>query len=249
MQITRHRIPGGAEMFRVPAAEILRRPDVLRRVELLEKVIVRRSIKRTFAIDGGFAHHTRLMDVVVLERVVHDSVRHRVAVAMAVRTTGAALRDFVRENNPAALDLVGFGLRRRLRERIGEKPGLVLRPEDLQISQLIIADLARFSGQLRPANRDRVRFRPLQNVFLAGVEAFDWIGLRKERRRCALAQQHFAIAGGRVRHEIVVQPFVPLRPVIGDVLVLRADLHPANRVRSDIPLAAVLPRIPMAEAA
>src|ERR1043165_6285388 len=71
----------------------------------------------------------------------------------------------------------------------------------------------------------------------------------EERRRGALAQQHLAVAGRGVGHEVVVQALVPLGPVVGDVLVLRADLRAADGVGGDVPLAAVLPAVPVAEAA
>ena len=79
-------------MLGVPAAEVLRRADILRRHEFGEEIIVLRPKERTFTVDRGFADHARLVDVEVLEGVVQDAVRDDVAVVMAIGAARAALR-------------------------------------------------------------------------------------------------------------------------------------------------------------
>src|ERR1051326_2608063 len=131
MQITRDCIPHGAKMLGVAAAEILRRADILWWREFREEVIVSGTIKWTFAVYGRLADYPRLMNVVILERVIEDTVRKRVAVMMAIRAASAALRDFGGEDLFAARNLLGLSLSRRLRQRVWQEPRLILRPKNL----------------------------------------------------------------------------------------------------------------------
>ena len=71
----RDRVPLGAEMLRIPAAEVLRRADILWRLEGGEEVIVLRAIERALAVNRRFTNHARLMDVEILEGVVRHTVR------------------------------------------------------------------------------------------------------------------------------------------------------------------------------
>ena len=128
-------------MFRVPAAEVLRRPDILRRLELSEEVIVFRPIERTFAVDRGFTDHPGLVNVVILEGIIQHPIGEDIAVMMAVGAARATNGDFVAKEFLTARDLNGFGLRRGLGQRVGEKSGLVLRPKNLEISHVVIAHL------------------------------------------------------------------------------------------------------------
>ena len=70
VQITRDSIPDRAEVLGVTAAEVLRRADILWRLELREEVVVLRTIEWSFAVNSGFADDPGLMDVEILERVV-----------------------------------------------------------------------------------------------------------------------------------------------------------------------------------
>src|ERR671937_2712946 len=73
--------------------------------------------------------------------------------------------------------------------------------------------------------------------------------LLRKQRGAPLGDQELPVAGGEVRRHVVVQAFEPLRPVVRDVLVLRADLRAAQRVAGDVPLPAVVAALPKAEAA
>ena len=110
VQVARHRIPDGAEMLGIAAAEILRGADVLWRLEFGEEIIVLRSIERTLTVDRALADHSRFVDVVVLEGVVQDAVRKDVAVVMAVGAARAARRNLITEEFLAARDLDSLGL-------------------------------------------------------------------------------------------------------------------------------------------
>src|SRR5206468_3247181 len=83
MQPARHAVPKGAQVLGVSAAQVLRRADILRRLEASEEVIVLRAEERPVAINGRFADDARLVDVVILERIVNRAVGHLVAVVMA----------------------------------------------------------------------------------------------------------------------------------------------------------------------
>src|SRR3954454_15147758 len=152
MQITRGGVPDRAEMFRIPAAEILRGSDVLWRCKRLEKIICFRAVERSLAVDGHLADYAGLVDVVVLERVVENAVAEGVAIVVAIGATRAALGNFAGEDLPAALNFLRFGLRRHLGQRIGEQTRFILRPENLEIRHVVIPDLERLAVELRPVD-------------------------------------------------------------------------------------------------
>jgi len=52
VQVARHGVPEGAQVFGVARREILRRADVLRRREAHEEVVVRRTEERAVAVNG-----------------------------------------------------------------------------------------------------------------------------------------------------------------------------------------------------
>ena len=104
MKPARHTIPKRPYMFGVSAAQVLRRADILRRLEPRKEVVVRRAEEWSITIDRRFADDARLMDVVILERIIDDAVGPLIAVMVAVGAAGAALRDFQREDLFAARD-------------------------------------------------------------------------------------------------------------------------------------------------
>ena len=104
-----HRVPLCTEMLGVTAAEVLRRAYILWRLEGREEIIILRTEERTFAVDGGFADHARLMDIEILEGVVRHTVGEKVTVTMAIRATGATSLDLVGEEGLAARDLSRLG--------------------------------------------------------------------------------------------------------------------------------------------
>ena len=91
MQPARHAVPEAPQVLGVAAADVLPAAQILRRAELLVKVVVAEPQEHAVVIDRGLGDHARLVDVVVLERVVRDAVDHRVAVVVAARAAGAAL--------------------------------------------------------------------------------------------------------------------------------------------------------------
>src|SRR6185369_12308697 len=107
-------------MLRVPAAEVLRRSDVLRRSEFHEEVIVLWPKEWSFTVHGRLADDARLVNVVVLKRVVTNAVDEFISVVMTLGTTSSALRDAGRKYLFTTRDLLRFDLIRKLVQRIGK---------------------------------------------------------------------------------------------------------------------------------
>src|SRR5215216_6818917 len=97
MQPSRHAVPERAEVLRISAAEILRRAYVLRRPKLDEEIVRLRAEEWAITVNSRFADDPRLVNVEVLERVIHYTVSLLVAVVMAVGAARSALRHFVCE--------------------------------------------------------------------------------------------------------------------------------------------------------
>src|SRR5678816_1806398 len=97
MQVARHRIPLCTEVLGVTAAEVLRCADILGRREGSEKVVVRRAIERSFAIDSSFANYAWFVNVKILEGVVRHAIGEKIAVTMTIGATGTTGRDFIAE--------------------------------------------------------------------------------------------------------------------------------------------------------
>src|SRR2546421_12324737 len=81
------------------------------------------------------------------------------------------------------------------------------------------------------------------------MKPVDLVRLRKERGRGPLAADDLPVACRGVGHKIVVQAFVPFRPIVGDVLVLWAYFDAAHCICRHIPLAAVVAAVKMTKAA
>src|SRR3954471_4308090 len=134
-------------MFRVSAAEVLRRPDVLRRCKRLEEVICFRTVERALAVDRHLADYPGLVDVVVLESVVENAIAEGVSVMVAIGAARPALGDFAGENLPPSLDLLRLRLRRHLGQRIREQTRFILRPKNLEIGHVVITNLESLAVQ------------------------------------------------------------------------------------------------------
>src|SRR4051812_17079723 len=158
MQIARDSIPDRTQVLGVTAAQVLRSTNILWWLELGEEVVVIRPIERALAVNRRLTDDPGFMDVEILERVVHQTVRRDVAVVVTISTASAAGRDFVREECLAACNLKLFGLRASLRKRIREKPRVVLRPENLEIGHVVIADLEGAAAEVRTPNCNRICF-------------------------------------------------------------------------------------------
>jgi hypothetical protein len=129
-----NRVPFRAEMFRIPAAEVLRRAHILWRLESSEEVIVLGAIEWALAVHRSFTNHARLMDIEILESVVRHTVREEIAVAMAVGAASATRQDFLAKKIFAACNLGCLGGGWNLPKRVRKESGLVPRPKNLQIS-------------------------------------------------------------------------------------------------------------------
>src|SRR5690349_16690677 len=153
MEKARDRVPFGPEMLCIAAAEVLRCAHILGRLEGGEEVIGFRAIEWALTVDGGFTNHAWLMDVKILEGIVRHTVRKEVAIAMAIGTASPPSEHFPGEEILAACNLGGFGRGRELPKRVREESGLILRPKDLQVSHVVIADFVGFATQVGPADR------------------------------------------------------------------------------------------------
>src|SRR5687768_9969818 len=102
MEPARHAVPERPEMFGVAAADVLTTTQVLRRIERLEEIVVQQARKRSLVADGGFRHDAGFVNVVILERIVNQTVRAHVAVVVTARTAGASFFDlFGKDRFPA----------------------------------------------------------------------------------------------------------------------------------------------------
>ncbi|HZJ69550.1 MAG TPA: hypothetical protein VFF36_01345, partial [Planctomycetota bacterium] len=160
------------------------------------------------------------MDVVVLECIVGDAADDLVAVVVAARAAGAAGADLGAEQLPTAGDLRGLGRRRELRARVGHPPGLVLGPQDLVERHLVEVDRASVARQLGAVDRGGVGGGLVLDEGVARGQSVGQVGLR-EQGRLALGVDQLAVARRRVGRHVVVEALEPLRPVVGQVLVLR----------------------------
>ena len=80
------------------------------------------------------------MNIKVLERIIDHPISGFVSVVMALRAAGTALSNPVCENLFAARNLGGNRRIRKLRQRVWQAPGFILRPQDLQIGHPVVAD-------------------------------------------------------------------------------------------------------------
>src|SRR5690242_17706029 len=103
-------------MFRVPAAYVLTGAQVLGRAELLEDIVVSEAHKDPVAFNRGFGNDAGLMQVEVLEGVIHLAVRDLVAIMMATCAAASALVHFHRKEHFAPVDLRGLLSGRKLRK-------------------------------------------------------------------------------------------------------------------------------------
>src|SRR5262245_35211740 len=140
VKITRHSVPKRTKMFRVPAAEILWRADILRWSEFDKEIIVRRPKERAFTVHCRFTDHARLVDIEVLKRIIQHAISGFVSIVMTFCAACTSLSHAVCENLSAARDLGGIRGIRKLRKRIWQPPRFILRPQDLQIGHPVIAD-------------------------------------------------------------------------------------------------------------
>ena len=85
------------------------------------------------------------MDIKVLEQIIRHAIRGFVSIVMTLRTARAALSNPVRENLSSARDLGGNPGVRKLRQRIWQTAGFVLRPQNLQIRHSMIAEFLRIT--------------------------------------------------------------------------------------------------------
>src|ERR1044072_8640784 len=88
-----HAVPKGPQVFGVATTKILRCANVLRRAKASEEVVVGRPEEWTVTIDGRLTNHAGLVNVVILESIVDDSICKLVAVVMTVSATCATLSD------------------------------------------------------------------------------------------------------------------------------------------------------------
>src|SRR5690349_323470 len=128
MQPAGHAVPKASKMLRIAARNVLPAAFILRRTERLEEVVVRQPLERPIAVYRGIRNDSWLVDVVILEGIIHNSVRHLIAVVVAVRASGTSLRHLRREEPPATGYAGRLLVGRELCERIGHPAGLVLRP-------------------------------------------------------------------------------------------------------------------------
>ena len=96
VKIARYTVPERAKMFRVPAAEVLWRADILRGSEFDLKKYRSSGERRAPTIDCGFTDYARFMDVVSPEMYhLPTPLVHLVSVVMAIRATASALTNSV----------------------------------------------------------------------------------------------------------------------------------------------------------
>src|SRR5919205_3193156 len=148
MKPARHAIPKSPQVFRVPTTEILRRAHVLRRRKRREEIIISGTEERTFTIHRRLADHSRLMNVEVLERIVENSVAKLISIVMTVRAACATLGHLRGENLFSTLNLCRLIEIRKLGQRIWEQAPLILRPENLKVSHVVVTDFKSFPTQI-----------------------------------------------------------------------------------------------------
>src|SRR5215211_303001 len=147
MKPARHAVPKSPQVFRVTTTEILRRADILRRRKTREEVIISWSEEWTFTVDRRLTDYSRLMNVEVLERIIKNSVGGLIPIVMTVHAACATLGHLRRKYLFPARNLCGLIEIRKLGQRIGQQPPLILRPENLQISHVEVTDFESFSAQ------------------------------------------------------------------------------------------------------
>ena len=97
VQPPRHAVPERSQVFGITAAEVLRCAHVLRREEPREEIVILGTEEWSIAVNGGFANDARLVNVVVLERVVYGAVSRLIPVVMTVRAARASLSNTLAE--------------------------------------------------------------------------------------------------------------------------------------------------------
>src|SRR5215216_5006706 len=118
VQPARCAVPKRAQVFGVATTKILRCANVLRRSKTCEEVIIGRPEERAVTIDRRLTDYSRLMNVVVLESIVDDSICQLVTVVMTVGATCATLRHLRGEDLFSARNLRRLIARRKLGQRI-----------------------------------------------------------------------------------------------------------------------------------
>ncbi len=235
-------------MLRIAAADVLPTADIGRRSERLEDVVVVEPEEDAVVADGRLGDNARLVDVEVLERVVHLAVGHLVTVVVAARAAGTSLRDFVGEQLLASCDLSSRRIVGELLERVRQQPRFVLRPQDLCERHVVEADAERIPAEIASPDRPRILGSLFLHERVARPQPIRERGLR-EHRRPPLGVDELAVAARRVAVHVIEQPFEPLRPVVGEILVLRHRLRSAHGVAADVPGVAVVTALPVAVAA